>query len=115
MSIVTRLKNFNRIELAALTFYIASGVILLAFLPLTGYPPQIGLVGVLSLITFYGVLAKRAWVSWVIFISFAAASTLSLYTLASIGFSNVLIGAVMTIYAVLTWIFAIYLLIIKRR
>ena len=115
MSIATKLKNFNRIELAALAFYVVSGIILLVFLPLTDYPPQVGLLGILSLITFYGVFAKRAWAPWVIFILFAAASTFSIYTLAVTGFSNALIGASMTVYAVLTWIFAIYLLIIKRR
>jgi len=114
-SLVARLKSFNRIELAALAFYAVTGIILLAFLLLTGFPPQLGLLGVLSLITDYGIFTKRAWAPWVLFILFVAASTFSLYTLAAIGFSNALVGISMTVYAVLTWIFAIYILVVKRK
>ena len=109
------LKRFNRIELAALAFYAISGIILLAFLPLTGFPPQLGLLGILSLITDYGIITKRAWAPWLLFILFAGASTFSIYTLVVAGFSNALLGISMTVYAVLTLIFAVYLLLIKRR
>ncbi len=114
-SLASKLKSYNRIELAALAFYAVSGIILLAVLPFTGFAPQLGLLGVLSLISDYGVFTKRGWGPWVLFILFAAASTFSIYTLAIVGFSNVLTGASMVVYAVLTWVFAIYLLIIKRR
>jgi hypothetical protein len=114
-SLASRLKSFNRIELAAIAFYAVTGIILLAFLPLTGFPPQLGLLGVLSLITDYGIFTKRAWAPWVLFILFAAASTFSIYTLAVTGFSSALIGISMIVYAVLTWVFAIYLLLIKRK
>jgi len=115
VSIASKLKSFNRIELSAIAFYAVTGIILLAFLALTGFPPQLGLLGVLSLITDYGIFTKRAWTPWVLFILFAAASTFSIYTLAFTGFSNVLVGAGMVVYAVLTWVFAIYLLVIKRK
>jgi hypothetical protein len=114
-SLASRLKSFNRIELAALAFYAVTGIILLAFLPFTGFPPQLGLLGVLSLITDYGIFTKRAWAPWLLFILFAGASTFSIYTLAVAGFSNALIGISMTVYAVLTWVFAGYLLLVKRK
>jgi hypothetical protein len=114
-SLATRLKNFNRIELAALAFYALSGIILLAFLPFVGFPPQLALIGILSLITGYGIFTKRGWAPWLLFILFAGASTFSIYTLAIAGFSNALSGLSLTVYAVLTWVFAGYLLLIKRR
>ena len=113
--IASRLKSFNRIEIAALAFYAISGIILLAFLPFIGFPPQLALLGILSLITDYGVFTKRRWAPWLLFVLFAAASTFSIYTLAVAGFSNALIGISITVYAVLTWIFAGYILLIKRR
>jgi len=100
--------------LAALAFYAISGIILLVFLPFTGFPPQLALLGVLSLITDYGVFTKRAWAPWVLFILFAGASTFSIYTLVVAGFSNALIGISMIAYAVLTWVFALYILF-KRK
>jgi hypothetical protein len=109
------LKSFNRIELAALAFYAVSGIILLAFLPLTGFPPQLALLGILSLITDYSIFIKRGWAPWLLFILFAGASTFSIYTLAAAGFSNVPIGISMTVYAALTWIFTGYILLIKRK
>ena len=115
MSLASKLRNLNRIELSSLAFYIAAGVILLVCLPLTGYAPQLGLLGILSIIVAYGVFTKRAWAPWLIFILFVGASTFSLYTLIVAGFSNLLLGLGMVAYVVLTWIFAIYLLLIRRK
>ena len=114
-AIASRLKNFNRIELASLAYYVLSGIILLVFLPLTGYAPQLGLLGILSLIVAYGVFTNRAWAPWLIFILLVGASTFSLYTLVIAGFSDALLGLSMVAYAVLTWVFAIYLLLIRRK
>lgn len=115
LALASRLKNFNRIELASLAFYALSGILLLAALPFTQYAPQLGLLGVLSLIVGYGVFTKRGWAPWLIFILFVAASTFTLFTLVVAGFSNVLVGLSMVGYVVLTWVFAIYLLLIRRK
>ena len=114
-SLASRLKNFNRIEIAALAFYALSGIILLVFLFFTGFPPQLALLGILSLITGYGIFTKRGWAPWLLFVLFAGAATFSIYTLAVAGFSNVLLGICMVAYAVLTLVFAGYLLLVKRR
>jgi hypothetical protein len=113
-SLASILKSFNRVELAALAFYALSGIILLVFLPLTGFPPQLALLGILSLITDYSIFTKRGWAPWLLFILFAGASTFSIYTLAVAGFSNALLGISLTVYVVLTWIFAAYILLLKR-
>jgi len=110
-----RIKNFNRTELAALAFYALSGILLLVSLPLTGYPPQLGLLGILSLITGWSLFTRRTWAPYLVFILFAAATVFSLWILAAAGFSNVLVGISMTVYAVLTIVFAVYLLLIRRK
>ncbi len=115
LALVSRLKDFNRIELLSLAFYALSGLILLISLPFTQYAPQLGLLGILSWIVGYGVFTKRGWAPWLIFILFVAASTLSLYTLVVAGFTNALLGLAMVGYVVLTWVFAIYLLLIRRK
>ena len=114
MSLATKLKSFNRIELASLAFYAIAGIILLAFLPLTSYPPQLGLLGILSLIAAYGLFTKRAWAPWLVAVLLVVATTFSLYTLYAVGFSNVLLGISMIAYAVLTWVFPLYILL-KRK
>jgi uncharacterized membrane protein (DUF2068 family) len=114
VSIATKLKSFNRVELASIAFYAIAGVILLAFLPLTSFAPQLGLLGILSLIAAYGLFTKRAWMPWLVFVLFAAATAFSLYTLYSVGFSNALLGISMIPYAVLTWVFSLYILL-KRK
>jgi hypothetical protein len=114
MSIASKLKSYNRIELTSTAFYAISGIILLVFLFLTGFPPQVGFIGILSLITAYGVLTKRKWAPWLLFILFVGASTFSIYTLIAIGFSNIPIVIEMIAYTALTWVFAYYNLL-KRK
>ena len=114
MSLATKLKSFNRIELASLAFYAIAGIILLVFLPLTSFAPQLGLLGILSLITAYSLFTRRAWAPWLLVILLAGASTFSIYTLYAVGFSNALLGISMIAYAVLTWVFALFILF-KRK
>jgi len=104
----------KRIELASLAFYAVTGIIFFAFLPLTSFAPQLGLLGILSLIVAYGLFTKRNWTPWLLFILFVAASAFSLYTLYAVGFSNALIGISMVAYAVLTWVFVFYILLKKK-
>ena len=115
LQLASRLKNFNRIELVSLAFYALSGILLLAFLPFTQYAPQLGLLGVISLAVAYGVFTNRGWAPWLLFILFVASTTFSLYTLVVVGFTPILFGLSMLGYVVLTWVFAIYLLLIRRK
>ena len=114
MSLITRLRRFNRVEIAALAFYAIAGIALFVYLPLTDFPPQLGLLGVLSLVTVYGIFTKRGWMPWLVFVLFAGVTAFSIFTLYSVGFSNVSLGVSMLVYAVLTWIFTAYILL-KRR
>ena len=114
MTLATKLRSFSRIELASIAFYAISGIILLASLFLTSFAPQLGLLGIISLIVAYGLFTKRGWAPWLLFILFVAATTFSLYTLYAGGFSNSLVGISMIVYAVLTWVFAFYVLLRKK-
>ena len=114
MSLATKLKTFKPFQLAAIAFYAVTGIILLTFLPLTGYPPHLGFLGILSLITAYCLFAKRGWAPWLVAVLFIVNTAFSLDILFSIGFSNVLVALSMLAYAVLTWVFTAYI-ILKRK
>jgi hypothetical protein len=86
----------------------------MAFLPLTGYPPHLSFLGILSLITAYSLFAKRGWAPWLVAILFITNTAFSLDVLFSVGFSNMLVTLSMFAYAVLTWVFSAYI-ILKRK
>lgn len=114
MSLSKRLKNFKPIQLASIAFYAITGLIFLAFLPLTGYPPHVGFLGIFSLITAYSLFVKRGWAPWIVAILFIVNTVFSLDVLFSVGFSNIVVALSMLAYAVLTWMFTAYLLL-KRK
>jgi hypothetical protein len=110
----TKLKGMNRIQLASIAFYGVTGILLLAFLPLTSFAPHLGFLGIVSLITAYSLITKRAWAPWLVFILLVTNSVFGLYTLVSIGFSNVLVALAMLAFTVLTWVVSA-LLLLKRK
>ncbi len=109
MFIVNRFQKMNRIQQASIAFYIVSGILLLVFLPLTGFPPHLGFLGIVSLITAYSLVTKRVWALWLVAILFVSNSAFGLFTLYSTGFSNILLALTMVAYVALTWILSIYL------
>jgi len=98
-----KFKSTSRPRLAATLFYVLSGIILLAFLPLSGFPPHLGFLGILSLITAYSLFTRREWTPWLVFVLVVTNSAFALYTVASIGFSNSLVTLSMIAFAGLTW------------
>ena len=114
MSFMSKLKTVGMQTLAPTVFYGAVGIIFLALLPLANFPPHIGLTGILSLVTAYGILKKRFWALWLVVALFAVATTLSLYTLAVIAFTNVVVGISMIVYAVSTWVVTLYI-VLRRK
>jgi SNF family Na+-dependent transporter len=105
------LKNASISTLAPVAFYAAAGIAFLILLPLAGYPPHIGLTGVMSLITAYALFTKRRGATWLVVILFFVATTISLYTLYFILLSNWLASLGLIAYAVLTWYFTYYSLL----
>ena len=109
MSIKTKIKSLKPSQLVAIAFFVATGIMLLAFLPLSGFPPHLGFLGILSFITAYSLFTKRAWAQWLVFILLVTITAFSLYTLYAVGFSNLLVALSMLGYAILTWLIAIML------
>jgi len=114
MSFASKLKTADARTLAPAAFYGAVGIVFLVLLPLANFPPHIGLTGILSLVTAYGILKKRFWALWLVVAMFAVATTLSLYTLYVFAFTNVIVGVSMIVYAVLTWLVTLYI-VLKRK
>ena len=114
MSFASKLKTADARTLAPVAFYGAVGIVFLVLLPLANFPPHIGLTGILSLVTAYGILKKRFWALWLVVALLAVATTISLYTLYVFAFTNVIVGVSMIVYAVLTWAFTLYI-VLKRK
>jgi hypothetical protein len=114
VSFRSKLKTADVRTLATAAFYGAVGIIFLALLPFANFPPHIGLTGILSLVTAYGIFKKSFWAVWLVGALFAVATTISLYTLYVVQFSNWLVGISMVAYAVLTWLFTAYVML-KRK
>ena len=105
MSKLKTVKTMGIRALAPIAFYGVVGILFLVLLPFANFPPHIGLTGIMSLITAYGIFTKRSWATWLVVALFFVATTLSLYTLSYVIFSNWIVGISMIAYAVLTWIF----------
>jgi hypothetical protein len=114
VSIASKLKNFNTPQLASIAFYAVTGIILLAFLPLTGFPPHVGFLAILSLITAYSLFAIRNWAPWLVAVFLIVTSVFALDALFSAGFTNMLAGVSMLAYAVFTWIVSAYILLRRK-
>ena len=106
MSLKSRLKIESVGMFVALIFYAVAGIILLAVLPLANFPPHIGIIGILSLLTAYGLFGKRAWTIWFVIIVFLVGTTFSVATL-YFG-RDLLLDISMIAYLILTWIFTAY-------
>jgi hypothetical protein len=114
MSLTSKLKASNARKLAPTAFYAIVGIIFLVLLPLADFPPHVGLTGVLNIIAAYGIFKKRFWALWLVVALFAVATTISLYTLYVISFTNWIVALSMIAYAVLTWIFT-FIIYSKRK
>jgi hypothetical protein len=107
-------KRINRIQLFTVGFYAVTGILLLASLPFTSFPPHLGLLGIVSLITAYSVYTKRAWAPWLVFILVVGNTVFAGVTLFSVGFTNLLVTALLIPYLVFTWIVTVEYLLLKR-
>ena len=110
-----KLKSFNRLELASIVFYIVSGVVFLVYLPLSGFAPELALLGILSLIAVYGLFMKIGWTQYLLVIILAGGVTFSGYTLIFVGFSSPLLGAGLVGYLILVILVTLYLLLKKKE
>ena len=108
MSFKSRLKIESVGMFTAFVFYAVVGIICFAALPGSNYPPHIGLIGILSLITAYGLLKGRAWAPWVVAALFFIATTFSAYMLYLVFGKYILLDITVIAYLILTWVFTAY-------
>lgn len=108
MSLASKLKAVKTMDvrtLAPIAFYGVIGILFLVLLPFANFPPHIALAGITSLITAYGLFAKRYWAKWLVVATFFVATTISLSTLYYLLFANWVLDIIMIAYAVPTWVF----------
>jgi len=108
MSFGSRLRIESWGIFATSAFYAIVGITFLALLPMSGFPPHIGILGILSLIAAYGMFRKRAWSFWFIVILFFASTTFAAYVIFSVFTRDYLLSLGMIFYLILTWVFTAY-------
>jgi len=108
MSLKSKLKIENIGMFAAFVFYAVVGIVCFVLLPMSNIPPHIGIIGILSLITAYGLFRKRVWTIWFVVVLFFVATTFSAYTLYCLLGKDLLLDISVIVYLVLTWVFTAY-------
>jgi len=93
---------------AAFIFYAIVGIACFIFLPIANYPPHIGIIGIFSLLTAYGIFKKKIWTIWLVVMLFFIATAFSVSMLYSCLGGDILLDISMVAYLVLTWIFTAY-------
>jgi uncharacterized membrane protein (DUF2068 family) len=114
VSIVSRLKTENRSLFATSAFYTVAGILFLVLLVLTPFALHLGIIGIFSLVTAYGLFTKRAWTIWFVVILFFVSTTFSAFTIYYFLGADSLLGLSAIVYLALTWIFTGYALA-KRK
>lgn len=101
--------------LLCVAFYGIIGILFFVLLPFNNYPPHVGLTGILSLITAYGLFTKRFWAPWLVAALVFVATAFSLVTLYFTLISDLLVSFILIVYAVLSWLFTIYILNDRKK
>lgn len=107
MSLKSKLKIEYYGIFAAIIFYAVSGIASLAVLPMTNFATHLGIVGIISLITAYGLFKKRNWATWPIVILFFVNTAISASML-YFAWEDLFLDIIMIVYFVLTWVFTAY-------
>jgi uncharacterized membrane protein (DUF2068 family) len=108
MSFKSKLKVESKGMFTAFVFYVLVGIISFAVLSMANFPPHIGIIGILNLITAYGLFKKRVWTIWFVVMLFFIATTFSVVTLYSLSGKDLLLDISVIVYLVLTWVFTAY-------
>lgn len=104
-------------------FYAIAGGAKLYLLILSDFPPHIGVLGVLSLITAYGLIKKKSWVVWLVAILLFTGitfGTTTLYTSIRVQTLNpnlegLLFHLTLIVYIAMTIIASIYVLARREK
>ncbi|MEM3695172.1 MAG: hypothetical protein QXJ11_04360 [Candidatus Bathyarchaeia archaeon] len=114
MSIKSKLKIESTGMLLAFVFYIVAGALCFYFLATNPSLIHVGMIGILSVITAYGVFGKRFWALWTAIILFFMVTMFSAVMLYYFFGTDIIIDLGFVAYLILTWIATAYLAS-KRR
>lgn len=114
MSIKSKIKMEDIGVFLALAFYAVVGIVCFVVLPLANFPPHIGIMGILSLITAYGLFKKRVWAVWLVVMLLFIATTFSAFMLYYWFGKDFIFDISMFAYLILTWVFTAYI-VAKRK
>ncbi|MDH5375175.1 MAG: hypothetical protein OEZ21_09955 [Candidatus Bathyarchaeota archaeon] len=109
MSLKSKLKIESVGMFASFVFYAIVGIVCFATLTMVDFRLiHIGIIGILSLTTAYGLFKNRVWTLWVVVALFFIVTTFSAYTLYYALGKDLLVDLSMIAYLLLTWIFTAY-------
>jgi len=108
MSLGSKLKIENKGMFTAFVFYAVVGIICFIVLAMDLRLVHIGIIGIFSLITAYGLFKKRVWTIWLIVMLFFIATTFSVYNLYYFLGKDLILDISMIAYLILTWVFTAY-------
>ena len=108
VSLGSRLKIESKGMFATSAFYAIVGIIFFVLLVMASFAPHLGIIGIFSLVTAYGVFRKRTWAIWFVVILFFVGTTFSAFMIYSILGADYLLGISAIVYLVLTWVFTAY-------
>jgi len=114
MSFKSMLKVENAGILASFVFYAVAGIMCFIALAMDFRLIHIGIIGVFSLTTAYGLFKKRAWTIWLAIMLLLIATTFSTFTLYYNLGKDLILDLSMTAYLILTWVFTAYMAM-KRK
>ena len=105
MQLASKIKLQSVTSLASIAFYGVTGIVFIILLPISGFPPHVGLLGIASIAAAYGLLMNQKWARWLVVALFFVASTFTLYTLYFTIGSDAITAVSMITYSALTWVF----------
>ncbi|MEM2104900.1 MAG: hypothetical protein QXV21_00285 [Candidatus Bathyarchaeia archaeon] len=115
MSIKSKFKIESTGMLLTFVFYLVAGVLCFYFLAMNLSLIHVGMIGILSIITAYGVFSNRFWAFWTAIILFFMVTTFSAVMLYYFFGTDLIIDLGFTAYLILTWISTAYLTSKKEK
>lgn len=115
MSLKSKLKIENFGMFAASIFYTLAGLLCFTVLIIVDFRlVHIGIMGILSFITAYGLFERRSWSLWIAVALFFIGTTFSAYTLYYTLGKDLFLNISAVAYVICTWVFTVYVTA-KRR
>jgi len=108
MSLGSKLKIESKGIFAAFVFYAVAGIICFIVLATDFRLIHIGIIGIFSLVTAYGLFKKRGWTIWLVAMLFFIVTTFSAYNLYYFFGRDLILDISMIAYLILTWVFTAY-------